>query len=62
MYVKIMIIAFNNDFKCLKEKKHIRHNHGVKSRKIPFFICVGTGYLIEKINTCDSNPGKLSTT
>ena len=24
MYVKIMIIAFNNDFKCLKEKKHIK--------------------------------------
>ena len=51
-----------NRFKCLKNKNILRHNHGEKSRKIPFFICVSTEYLIEKINTCDSNPGKLSTT
>ena len=47
-------------------KKVIKYSkiyiHGEKSMKVPFIIYVDLDSLLEKMNTCHSNPKKSSTT
>ena len=45
-----------------KDKNLLKYNHGEKSMKAPFIIYADMEYLLEKINTCHSNPKDSSTT
>ena len=45
-----------------KEESISKYNHGKKSIKIPFIIYADMESLLDKINTCHSNPEKSSTT
>ena len=45
-----------------KENKVLKYNHGEKTMRAPFIICVDLECLIEKINTCRNDPEKSSTT
>ena len=54
-----MIIAI---YKCLQRVKKLKYNHREKSKKILFIIYADTESLLEKIDTCHSNPEKSSTT
>ena len=48
---------------CLQKIKNIlNYNHGEKAMKIPFNIYADMEYLLEKIDKCQSNLGKSSTT
>ena len=59
MFVKIMIIAV---YRCLKEINNVlKYNHGEKSMKLPFVIYTDSESLLEQIDTCHSNPKRLST-
>ena len=46
----------------LKEESILKHNHGEMSMKTPFVIYADMESLLEKIDTCHSNPEKSSTT
>ena len=45
-----------------EDKNMLKYNHGKKSMKAPFIIYADMDSLLEKINTCYSNPGKSSET
>ena len=45
-----------------KGKNILKYNHGETSMKILFIIYVNTESLLEKIDTCNNNPEKSSTT
>ena len=60
MYVKNMIIAMQN--MPNKYNKKIKCNHIQKSIKVPFVIQADLESLLEKIDTCYSNPERSSTT
>ena len=60
MYVKNMIIAMQNISNKYNEK--IKCNHIEKSIKVPFVIQADLEFLLEKIDTCYSNPERSSTT
>ena len=45
-----------------EDSKILKYNHGKKSMKVPFIIYLDLESLLEKINTCQNNPKKLSTT
>ena len=45
-----------------KYNKIFKYNEGEKSMKVPFIIYADLECLLEKINTCHSNPEKSSTT
>ena len=60
MYVKNMIIAMQNIPN--KYNKKIKWNHIEKSIKVPFVIQADLEFLLEKIDTCYSNPERSSTT
>ena len=58
-------VCKNHDYCCIekpKEESISKYNHEQKSMKITFIIYADIEYLIEKIDTCHSNPEKLSTT
>ena len=58
-------ICKNHDCCCIKmpkEKSVLKYNHGEKSMKIPFINYADMESLLDKIDTCHSNPEKLSTT
>ena len=44
-----------------KDNKILKYNHGEKSMKVPFISYADLESLLEKMNTCHSNPEKLST-
>ena len=46
----------------IKGNNTIKYNHGEKSMKLPFFIYADLECLLEKMNTCQINPNKSSTT
>ena len=58
MFQKVIIIFIK---KCQKNNT-LKYNHGEKSMKVPFVIFADTKPLLEKINTCQNNPGKKFTT
>ena len=41
-----------------KNKNVLKYNHEEKSVKLPFIIYADSESLLEKIDTCDSNPKK----
>ena len=43
-------------------EKSLKYNHGEKYMKILFIICADMDSLLERIDTCHSNPEKSSTT
>ena len=43
-------------------EKSLKYNHGAKYMKILFIICADMDSLLERIDTCHSNPEKSSTT
>ena len=45
-----------------EDYKILKHNHGEKSLRVPFVICVDIESLLEKISTCYNSPEKSSTT
>ena len=45
-----------------RDKKILKYNHEQKSTKVPFIIYADIKYLLEKIDTCHSNPKKSSIT
>ena len=45
-----------------EDNKILKYNHGEKSMKVPFIIYADLESLLEKINTCHSNPKKTSAT
>ena len=45
-----------------EDNKILKYNHGEKSIKVSFTIYADLESLLEKINTCDINPKKSSTT
>ena len=45
-----------------KDNKILKYNHGDKSMKVLFINYADLEYLLEKIQTCNNNPKKLSTT
>ena len=45
-----------------KEESILKYNHGHKSMKIPFIIHADMESLLDKIDTCQRNPEKSSTT
>ena len=45
-----------------EDKNMLKYNHGKKSMKAPFIIYADMDSLLEKINTCYSNPEKSSET
>ena len=45
-----------------KDNNIIKYNHGEKSIKMPFTIYADLGCLLEKIDTSENDPNKLSTT
>ena len=44
-----------------KDNKILKYNQGEKSMKVPFIIYADLESLLEKMNTCHSNPEKSST-
>ena len=59
-------VCENHDYCCAempeKNNKILKYNHGEKSMKVPFIIYADLESLLEKINTCNNNPEKSSTT
>ena len=45
-----------------KDNNIIKYNHGEKSIKMPFTIYADLEYLLEKLDTCENDPNKSSTT
>ena len=45
-----------------KSKNILKYSHGEKSMITSFIIYASTEFLLEKIDTCHSNPEKSSTT
>ena len=45
-----------------EDNKILKYNHGEKSMRAPFVIYADLECLLEKMNTCHSNPEKSSTT
>ena len=45
-----------------KDNKILKYNQGEKPMKFPFIIYADLESLLEKMNTCQNNPEKLSTT
>ena len=45
-----------------EDNKILKYNHGEKSMKAPFIIYADLEPLLEKLNTCYSNPEKSSAT
>ena len=45
-----------------EDNKILRYNHGEKSMKVPFIIYADLESLLKKMNTCNNNPEKSSTT
>ena len=64
IHVKITIIANHKIILKMPEKGKIilKYNHGEKFVKVPFIIYADTESLLEKIDICQSNPEKSSTT
>ena len=46
----------------IEDKNILNYNHGEMAMKIPFNIYADMEYLLEKIDKCQSNLGKSSTT
>ena len=55
MCLRIMIIAM---IMSEKDNKILECNYGEKSMKVSFIIYADLEYLLEKMNTCHSNPEK----
>ena len=45
-----------------EDNKILKFNHGENSMKVPFIIYADLESLLEKMNTCQNDPKKLSTT
>ena len=45
-----------------EDNKILKYNHGEKSMKVPFIIYADLKFFLEKMNTCQKNPKKSSTT
>ena len=45
-----------------EDNKMLKYQHGEKYMKVPFIIYLDLESLLEKMNTCDNNPKKSSTT
>ena len=45
-----------------KDNNIIKYSHGEKSMKLPFLTYADLECLLEKMNTCQNNPNKSSTT
>ena len=45
-----------------EDNKILKYNHGEKSMNVPFIIYADLESLLEKMNTCHSDPKKSSTT
>ena len=58
-------VCKNHDYcyiEMSKEKSILKYNHGEKSMNIRFIICADMESLLVKVNTCNNNPEKSSTT
>ena len=59
-------VCENHDYCCVwmpnEDNKISKYNHGEKSMRAPFVIYFDLECLLEKINTCNNNPEKSSTT
>ena len=64
--IKNRRVCENHDYWYLEmpkeDKKILKYNHGEKSLKVPFIIYADLESLLEKMNTCNNNPKKSSTT
>ena len=45
-----------------EDTKILKYNHREKSMKVPFIIYADLEHFLKKMNTCDNNPEKSSTT
>ena len=45
-----------------EDDKMLKYQHGEKYMKVPFIIYLDLESLLEKMNACDNNPKKSSTT
>ena len=45
-----------------KDNEILKYNHGNKSMKVPFIIYADLESLLEKMNTCENNDPKKSST
>ena len=59
-------VCENHDYSYVempeKDNKKLKYYYGERSMKVPFIIYADIESLLEKINTCHTNPEKSSTT